>query len=379
MFPVWINDGSSEMPTDSIFYIVAKDGIYLKKSMGHFESVAKVDAISILEPVEATATLNVAKIKTRQFAQILSLFREVFKIYRAEANVILHYNPKRKIYRIDIPPQGVTGASVAYLNGEDTYPGYIRIGTIHSHANMSAFHSGTDHSDEVNWDGLHITLGKMGDEYFDISCSIMSGKERFMVNPCDYIDGIELIEYTPISTYKRYTYVGGVKAEVIEPSKLGYRTNAPEKDLCFPKKWIDKIAKYVPKPVPIPQTYGMGVGYTNPFGRSTNVGGVASTGQRSLFEGVYDISDDEWNPCGQCPYKNHKSDMLMKQLLDELDDDEAIKLGFQEDDGMTDNDGIVTDGNGCVLGYDETNDINSPFYVSDESPYAYKPENKRKK
>ena len=39
MFKVWVNDGQTEPPDDNIFYIVAKDGLYIKKSMGHFDSI----------------------------------------------------------------------------------------------------------------------------------------------------------------------------------------------------------------------------------------------------------------------------------------------------------------------------------------------------
>ena len=31
MFEIFINDGTKEMPTDDIFYIIAKEGIFLRK------------------------------------------------------------------------------------------------------------------------------------------------------------------------------------------------------------------------------------------------------------------------------------------------------------------------------------------------------------
>jgi hypothetical protein len=348
MFPVWINDGTSEMPTDPIFYIVAKDGIYLKKTMGDFDTMNKVDAISILGECASYASLNVAKIATRQFAQILSLFREVYKVYKSEANVILHYNKKRKRYRIDVPLQGVTGASVNYVNGEDTYKDYIRIGTIHSHASMSAFHSGTDHKDEENWDGLHITLGKMNEDYFDISCSIMTGGERFMVNPEEYIDGIELVEYEVQHTYQRYKWIQGKQVPMEAEKKLGYRCNAPEKDFIFPKKWMDKIdrPKYTAPKYPNQYSFGgYGGGSIGEFYRNNSTQLHQSPQQRSLFDS-YEVNPGDWNPCGQCPYRHHKSDLMMKDLIDSLDDESAKLLGFE------------------VIDED---DISDPFYV-DENP-----------
>jgi hypothetical protein len=355
MFPVWINDGTTEPPTDPIFYVVAKDGIYLKKTMGHFDTMNKVDAISILGECDTYASLDVAKITARQFTQILTLFRAVFKKYRAEANVILHYNRKRKRYRIDVPRQDVSGASVDYANGEDTYKDYIRIGTIHSHANMSAFHSGTDHGDELNWDGLHITLGKMDEEYFDISCSIMSGGERFMVQPSDYLEDVELVEYTEEVKWPRYTYVKGVRQEVSPEKKLGYASKAPEKDFCFPKKWMDKIDKYKPVTPKYVTTYDYSkFGYAGLGGsisefyknNSTDKQSGISKGQSNLFD-HFDVGEDDWNPCGQCPYKHHKSDLMMQDLINSIDDEMADQLGFEE--------------------VDEKDDPKSPFHVKDET------------
>jgi len=344
MFPIWMNDGETEMPTDDIFYIVAKDGIYLKKSMGHFDTVSKVDEISMLGECESFALLHVSKITTRQFAQILTLFREVYKKYKAECNVILHYNIKRKRYRIEVPRQDVSGASVDYANGEESYKNYIRIGTIHSHANMTAFHSGTDQSDEEGWDGLHITLGKMDEDYFEISCSVMSSGERFMVNPEDYIEGVELIEYEVQRSYKVYSWEKGKQIEKPLERKLGYITNAPEKDLCHPKKWMDNVDKHIPKAVSRYGGYNYGqygmyghnyvpgmyssrrsienfYDYTNPKGDGLTVG------QNALFSDL-EIGDDEWNACIQCPYKEHKVGALIESYLKQATEDELAEMGL---------------------------------------------------
>lgn len=387
MFPIWINDGTSEAPTDPIFYVVAKDGIYLKKTMGHFDTLSKVDGISILGKCESYASLNIAKIKTRQFAQILSLFREVYKKYRAEANVILHYNIKRKRFRIDIPPQGVTGASVSYENGLETYKGYVRIGTIHSHAGMSAFHSGVDQHDEEGWDGIHITLGRMGDKYFDISCSIMSNKERFMVNPEDYIEGLTLEEYQPVSQFQSYRYIGGVREPLIPEKKLGWVINAEEKDFTFPKKWIEKIGQYKPKPV---YTYHQFGHFGNTVSRGGNFNSLAEfyqfhqgagseqrTRQNSNFfdDVTYEVDENEWSPCAQCPYRNHKADILMKQVLEELADEEFIDQELLreelEDEIENQNYGLEEDL------YNSDAERTSPFHVdSKETPHGI---NKQKK
>jgi len=399
MFPIWVNDGTTEMPTDPIFYVVAKDGIYLKKTMGHFDTVSKVQGISILGECETFAILHIAKIPKRKFAQILSLFRAVYQKYKSEVNVILHYNIKRKRFRIDIPPQGVTGASVNYENGLESYKGYTRIGTIHSHANMSAFHSGTDQGDEEGWDGLHITLGKIGEDYFDISCSVMSNNQRFMVNPEDYIEGVTLIEYEVEEKYPSYRYIQGVK-ELMEPTKkLGWSMDANEKDYIFPGKWMDMIDKYKPKPKSMPYfqggfQHGAHRGYFNSLSQFYNFHNpVAGEGvnanrelsRKSYFEELgndFEVDAGEWSPCAQCPYKNHKSEILMKDVMAAiLDAEEDEAAAMQEDlmDEINKQNAIdkvmggsdVDDEDLNETIYDSDVDRRSPFYVDDkEVPFG---------
>jgi hypothetical protein len=73
------------------------------------------------------------------------------------------------------------------------FPGYIYVGDIHSHASMSAFHSGVDDKDDG--DGIHITVGDL-DEIIkkgtvSISCSFVSNKIRFSNPPENHIEGIK--------------------------------------------------------------------------------------------------------------------------------------------------------------------------------------------
>ena len=324
MFPIWINDGKSEMPTDPIFYVIAKDGIYLKKTLGDFDTMNKVNNISILGECKSYAFLNIAKIKVKQFAKVLSLFKEVYQIYHSEANIILHYNKKKKRYKIDVPKQGVSAAGVDYNNGEHTYKDYIRIGTIHSHANMSAFHSGIDQDDEANWDGLHITLGKMDEKYFDISCSIMSGSERFMVQPQDYIEGIELVEYQENSPYGGFEWINNKYVKTTSRKKLGYKINVQEKDFKFPKTWLTKIDRpEYTKPNNIPSNI---MGFEDFYNRNKRFN--VTPQQQNLFDNIYEVDENDWNPCLECPYRNHKSDLMLKDLINNLDDETAKRLGI---------------------------------------------------
>ncbi len=70
-----------------------------------------------------------------------------------------------------------------------TAEGYVLYGTIHSHCDFSAFHSGIDDSDELNFDGLHITIGNV-DADFSFSARYMINQVSFDVELESIIEGI---------------------------------------------------------------------------------------------------------------------------------------------------------------------------------------------
>ena len=61
---------------------------------------------------------------------------------------------------------------------------------------MSAFHSGTDDADEANFDGVHITVGKL-DSVPEYSCSIVVQGVRRKCDPSDLIDGMAPADSVP--------------------------------------------------------------------------------------------------------------------------------------------------------------------------------------
>jgi len=216
MFPIHVNDGTQPIPKDDICYIVAKEGIFLKKKMGIMESIAPVKNISILDSVQSMARMNVKKIPGGQFAQVIAFFREVYKEYNGEAIVLLFYDEVKRVYKIVPPHQKVTAAACDYNKGI-TIEGMQMIGTIHSHASMSAFHSGTDDKDEEHFDGLHITVGNVRDEDVSITASIVVNGHRFVVQPEDYIDRlvktVDIDEVKNKPTRRVFKWVNGKMVE----------------------------------------------------------------------------------------------------------------------------------------------------------------------
>jgi len=187
MFKIIIE--GQEIP-DETCYIIGKDGIFLKKKFDLIESIVKVDGISFLNPIEQDVSLNVKKIDIQSFKKILAFFTWVWNTHRSEAIIILHYNPKNKKYLLECPKQIVTGGNIDY-SSDSSYVNYLRIGTIHSHGSMSAFHSHTDIHDEIDWDGIHITIGNINKPDYSIKTSIVSNGFRKEVNNENYLYIIE--------------------------------------------------------------------------------------------------------------------------------------------------------------------------------------------
>lgn len=256
MFPIYINDGESEIPKDDICYIVAKEGIFLKKKLGVMESIAPVQNISILKSIESAAKMHIKKIPSVTFGKVVEFFKEVYKLYQSESMVMLFYNEENKTYKIIIPKQKVTGSSIDYNRGISV-DGYLAVGTIHSHASMSAFHSGVDDKDEQTFDGLHITVGNVNCEDFSISASIIANKKRFMTDPEEYINGIKLTkdiaEPQKQYTTKVYRYINGkLQLDEEKSSSVSYTTTKYDKryistaskdKIKVPKSWLDQVEK----------------------------------------------------------------------------------------------------------------------------------------
>lgn len=164
-------------------------------------------------------------ISVETFRYVMKYFREVYKKYKTECCVLLFLNTQTKDWKILVPLQVDTShASVNYLmplqdtdSVEDddkiqmyetvfkdddlsklmanTYKefseldknGYVLYGTIHSHCNFGAFHSGVDDNDEMEFDGLHITIGNVDGSWSYASRFIIGGAE-YKVDIKDFLN-----------------------------------------------------------------------------------------------------------------------------------------------------------------------------------------------
>jgi len=193
IIPVYLYEEGVELPKSGMYYVVAKNGIYIHVERQIGSALVKVDGIPWLEDAKPSISIKLPKIPGRIIGQALTFFRKVWNKFQAEACVQLYYSKELNQYRLWCPQQQVSRSGVSY-NRADQIPYEERIGegkfdvtkqwkwqvvgTIHSHCNFDAFHSGTDTNDEETFDGIHITLGHVDCKEFSMVASVAVNANR---------------------------------------------------------------------------------------------------------------------------------------------------------------------------------------------------------
>ena len=146
-----------------------KDGTYRLYDTPLFKAIIKMNnegdanAYSIQSHIIED---RIPKLPYETLKTIHAFFVQVYDERKSEVAVLLWYNFTTQDWQVEVPKQRVSGASVNYTRDMEYIEnmklgGYHCVGTIHSHCEMGAFHSGTDDKDEYGFDGVHITIGKV--------------------------------------------------------------------------------------------------------------------------------------------------------------------------------------------------------------------------
>ncbi len=178
LFPVIVLRHGDPMPEAPTAYLVGSDGIFVRNTTIAFESVTPASEIPSLQKLEPVAEYLLPPMPPECVAQILLFFRAVWEKSKSEAILLISYHPRRGTFRLDAPPQGVSPMHIHYdmprIPSE-----FVLVGSVHSHGSLSAGHSGTDLDDELNFDGIHITFGRMDRHLVEIVATLGVGGERF--------------------------------------------------------------------------------------------------------------------------------------------------------------------------------------------------------
>lgn len=200
MFPVHIHsENGPALPENGNYFVIAGNGTFFHKENNLLKGLIKVTAVPDLEEVTPYGEIKLPKIPFSLAYMVKQFFEEVWREHKSEAAVLLHYSYADGYY-ISAPKQKVSGASVKY-DRDDRFSDskgnqYICVGTIHSHCDFSAFHSGVDTADEADFDGIHLTFGHVNQDKFSIASSIALSNNRFKIDPKDHIEGLVVSEGT---------------------------------------------------------------------------------------------------------------------------------------------------------------------------------------
>ncbi len=191
---MYVKNRAFRLPDDPVYYLLARDGLYLVKQNRFFRSVTPVprQAAAVIQesgvvlPQEEPAGLlhqgeevvaTFPPIPAEILEQAVALFAGIARTHGTEAVALLYYDLPTKRYRLIVPHQRVTDMHARYEVGS-TPIGLQRVGTLHSHVGDTAFHSETDLADEETDDGLHIVIG-LGGEHRSITCAlVVDGRRR---------------------------------------------------------------------------------------------------------------------------------------------------------------------------------------------------------
>jgi len=125
----------------------------------------KDEELMELAPVREAAEYNLPPIPRDIVDKLDEFFRLVHAQHGTESIVILTFDPAKSDssgWGVLVPDQTNTSVHCKYDADsivEQKPDDVLIVGSVHSHPEMAAYASGTDHADQADFDGIHITYG----------------------------------------------------------------------------------------------------------------------------------------------------------------------------------------------------------------------------
>ena len=199
MLPVVLKTDGAEAPDTPVYHQVAANGVFEVRHTPIYRSITRFYGdLPGLEAENESVELLAPRLPAALMEEVVAFFGHVFRVCDAEAVVVLFFDPERSRYRFEVPRQTVsmfrrsdgrwaTELSVRYQNVARP-EGYLRCGSIHSHAELSAHASHVDCSDERYEDGLHLVVGHLDRQKLSLSAAITVAGARFGLAVADVVE-----------------------------------------------------------------------------------------------------------------------------------------------------------------------------------------------
>jgi hypothetical protein len=134
--------------------------------VGRSVAIVEDEDIYDFEAVRVEAEYSLPPIPRVMIDKLDEFFRLVDTQHGTESIVMLTFDPNfegsSEGWGVLVPEQTNTSVHCKYEADSivDQKPDHVLIvGTVHSHPKMAAYASGTDHADQADFDGIHITFG----------------------------------------------------------------------------------------------------------------------------------------------------------------------------------------------------------------------------
>ncbi len=177
MFPIL----AAGQPADAAAlpaFLVARDGVYLRKRTLLGESQTKVSRVAHLPAEREAIDYALPPVPADVMARAVGLFRAVYRAHRTEAAALLLWRDGS--FDLAVPRQRVSPVTVKFsVSDGDLPPGSRLVGTIHSHGGYGAYASSTDEDDEAGLDGLHVVVGDLDRRAIGYAAAVVVDGVRF--------------------------------------------------------------------------------------------------------------------------------------------------------------------------------------------------------
>lgn len=142
-----------------------------------------------LPKLEHKGAYSMPPIPMVMLKRVEALLRAIYAEHKTEGVVVLTFDTSKDDstgWGFVVPKQSNTPAHCHYEPDtvmDQLGPNDAIVGSIHSHPMMSAHASGTDHNDQAEFDGLHITFGWRSDDRVEYHIEWQAGPCNFSVDP----------------------------------------------------------------------------------------------------------------------------------------------------------------------------------------------------
>jgi proteasome lid subunit RPN8/RPN11 len=187
LFEVIVNttEGIDHLPKPNVpHYVLAKEGMYLHRG-------TQIGSVLLREYKTPTSLQPTGypngvflwegpEIPGKIISQATDFFKRIFDKHGTEAEVLITMHNETREFRLFVPFQRTSHGGVKSIF-EPTHidKNYTIVGTLHSHCDFSAFHSGTDSADASDMDGVHFTIGMLKRDTPEIVAMVTMGGKQF--------------------------------------------------------------------------------------------------------------------------------------------------------------------------------------------------------